>query len=161
GSGAGSGGSLGGGSLGGASSTGGSVGGGTTTGSGGTTAGGGTTSSGTTTGGGGAPPGVTATSVNIGLAYVTNSGSANAALGAGSQDQGDARRSYKVMLKIVNAQGGLDGHRIIPIWHHYDNSSTETVDQARQEACADYFQDHKVFSIDDSGPVLDECAKKA
>ena len=130
GSSAGSAGSLGGGSLGGGTSTGGSVGGGTTTGgSGGTTTGGGTTSGGTTTGGGGAlPPGVTATTVNVGLAYVSNSGSANAALGAGSQDQGDSRRSYKVMLKIVNAQGGLDGHRIIPIYHHYDNTSNETVD---------------------------------
>jgi hypothetical protein len=157
-------------------SGGGFSGGGTSTGTG--SSGGGTTSStgsggssgdsvGVGGGGGGthkvAPsvPGLTDTTISFGIAYQLNSAAANSAFFGTPIQQADARKTYNVMIKLINAQGGLLGRRIVPVYHRYDPNSTEPVDQQDQEACSEWTQDNKVFAIFAGGGVIDECAKKA
>lgn len=106
-------------------------------------------------------PGVTATTIYVGSYYTKNQGAANAALGVGGFDQGDAREPQNVMIDEINKQGGLLGRKIVPIYYGYDATSTQTADQQNQAACAKYTQDNKVFAILVSGPIIDECAKKA
>jgi hypothetical protein len=106
-------------------------------------------------------PGITDTTIYIGSYYQTNQGAANAALGAGGLDQGDARKPQNVMIEEINRQGGLGGRKIVPIYYGYDATSSQSVDQQDQAACARWTQDNQVFAILVSGPIVDECAKRA
>src|SRR5437660_6983546 len=108
----------GGGKVSGGTSGGGSLSGGGTTGVG-TTSGG--TSGVTTTGGGSSgaqaarAPGITDTTIYIGTVYIKNQGAANAALGAGGLNQGDARKPYKVMIDMINSEGGVGGRKLAQV----------------------------------------------
>lgn len=117
-------------------------------GGGGGTAGGGTGAGGGATGGGIPPsaPGVTATTINIGLLYTNNSGAANAALGAGGITTGDERGNDQILIDDINAHGGVAGRKLVPVFHALDATSTDTNDAQFQAACDDLTQDHKVFA---------------
>jgi hypothetical protein len=106
-------------------------------------------------------PGITDTTIYIGSYYQTNQGAANAALGAGGLDQGDARKPQNVVIDEINKAGGLAGRKIVPIYAEFDATSRQSVDQQEQAACAKWTQDNKVFAILLSSPVIDECAKQA
>lgn len=106
-------------------------------------------------------PGITDTTIYIGSYYQTNQGAANAALGAGGLDQGDARKPQNVMIEEINKQGGLAGRKIVPIYYGYDATSSQSADQQDQAACAKWTQDNEVFAVLVSGPVIDECTKRA
>jgi hypothetical protein len=139
-------------------------GGGTSTTTGGGTTGGGTTGGGISGGGNTtvAAPGVTATTVYIGTAYIKNQGAANATVGAGNLNEGDARKPYQVMIDLINKQGGLARRKLVQVPYGYDATSTQTVDQQFQAACAHWTQDNKVFAMFvQTSPIADECAKKA
>jgi hypothetical protein len=106
-------------------------------------------------------PGITDTTIYIGSYYQTNQGAANAALGAGGLDQGDARKPQNVVIEEINKAGGLAGRKIVPIYAEFDATSRESVDQQEQAACAKWTQDNQVFAILLSSPIIDECAKRA
>jgi hypothetical protein len=106
-------------------------------------------------------PGITATTIYFGGYYNKNQGAANAALGVGGADQGDAREPYNAMIEEINNAGGLFGRKVVPVYYGYDATSAQTVDQQDQAACAQWTQDHKVFVINVSNSLLNECARKA
>jgi hypothetical protein len=104
---------------------------------------------------------VTRTTIYFGGYYNKNQGAGNAAFGASGLDQGDARKPMNVMIHWVNTHGGVAGRKVVPIYYGFDASGAgPPTDQQDQAACAKWTQDNKVFAIDSSGPIIDECAKK-
>ena len=96
-----------------------------------------------------AAPGVTATTIAVGLEYSVNSQQAAAALGAagGGVGGGDGKAQWEILLKDINDHGGILGRKLVPVWYVDDATSTQSLDQKEQEACAQYTQDHKVFAV--------------
>ncbi|HZP14255.1 MAG TPA: hypothetical protein VFA96_00415 [Nocardioides sp.] len=92
-------------------------------------------------------PGVTATTMNVGIIYATNSGAANAAIGAAGISQGDEKANYTALIDDMNAHGGIAGRKLVGIYHSIDATSTESASQEYQAACDDLTQDHKVFVV--------------
>ena len=128
------------------------------TGGGGTLAGGGDTGTGTGsdgTGGGSGTvatgengPGVTATTIKLGIAYDEDAAKANAQIAPGI-GQIDQRKAYEAVIEDVNKAGGVNGRKIIPVFHTFHSiSSGETTDQEDAEACAHWTQDDPVFASD-------------
>ena len=130
-------------------------GGGVSSGSGGTRTTGsgsaGTNTAGTKSGNTALGPGVTATSINIGLGFTVNGGAGNAAIGVKGVSTGDDKGENQAVIDDINAHGGVAGRKLVPVWHPYDSTSTDSADVQEQKACDDYTQDHKVFLAFDRG----------
>jgi ABC-type branched-subunit amino acid transport system substrate-binding protein len=104
------------------------------------------------------PPGVTDTEIAIGLLYTVNGAAANAALGAAGITQGDERANYRILINDINANGGIAGRKIVPVFHGLDATSTQSLDSLFQAACDDLTQDHKVFAaFSGSNETFREC----
>ena len=86
-------------------------------------------------------PQVTAKTISIGIGYVTNGDTANAAIGATGIGQGDPLGEAKAVVSYINAHGGVAGRKVTPVYHPYDATSTATTSSQDQAACADYTQD--------------------
>ena len=127
--------------------------------------GGGTAAPGTTTASVG--PGVSATTINIGLTVTDNSKAAASALGASGQGVGggDAEAQYNIIINDINAHGGVLGHKLKALIYHYDATSTASLDQQESAACAYWTQDHKVLAVaagdGTQGNTLLSCLNKA
>ena len=106
-------------------------------------------------------PGVTATTVNVGLVYSSDAAAGDAAIGAAGASAGDTRTYYTAMANYLNAHGGLAGHRISILWFDVKTASAETVEQQEQSACAFWTQDHKVLALPGGNDILNACAEKA
>src|SRR5687768_15375857 len=108
----------------------------------GTTAGGTTGGVGGGGGGGSAAalgPGVTDDKIYLGIIWI-NAGAANQGL-AGQSLESDSRKAYNAMIEEVNKAGGLGGREVVPINHEFNGSSSETIAQQAQAACARFTQD--------------------
>jgi len=92
-------------------------------------------------------PGITATTIAIGILYATNTQAYEAALGNTSVTTGDVGSEYRYLVADLNAHGGIAGRKVVPVYHSYDATSTESAQQIEQEACADFTQDHHVFAV--------------
>ncbi|HZQ83406.1 MAG TPA: hypothetical protein VFA83_01135 [Acidimicrobiales bacterium] len=90
-------------------------------------------------------PGVTATTIDVGIIYATNGGAANAAIGAAGISQGDEKANYDVLFADINAHGGIAGRKVVGVYHAIDATSTAATSDLYQAACDDLTQDHKVF----------------
>ncbi len=125
------------------------------------TTGGGTTVGGGTTGGrgGGVGPGVTATTIALGIPYCNDCAAANGAIGADGEDPGDERRYFQAALDEVNSRGGVQGRKLVPVFHLI--SASDNIDVSAQAMCEDFTKDHKVTAIFFRTQIIDECAKKA
>ncbi len=115
---------------------------------------------GTATGSAPQGPGVTATTVAIGITYCNDCAAGNAALGAGGENPGDTRRYYQAALDDVNARGGALGRKLVPVFHE-GSANDASLDAAEQEACETFTSDNKVLIMGGRGNVALECAKKA
>jgi hypothetical protein len=133
----------------------------TTTGSGPTAAGAPGSGTSTTGGASGAVgPGVTATSIALGLPYCNDCAAGNAALGAGGEDPGDTRRYYQAALDDVNARGGVLGRKLVPVFHQI--SVSDDIDASAQAACETFTQDNKVLIMAAvRGDISFACGQKA
>ena len=105
-------------------------------------------------------PGVTASSIAIGITYCNDCAAGNAALGAGGESPGDTRRYYQAALDDVNARGGVLGRKLVPVFHE-GSANDASLDAAEQEACETFTTDNKVLIMGGRGNVALECAKKA
>ena len=83
-------------------------------------------------------PGVTATTIALGLEYTVNSQQAAAALGAAGNGVGggNGKNQWEIILKDINDHGGVLGHKLVPVWYVDDSTSSQSLDQKEQEACA-------------------------
>jgi hypothetical protein len=106
-----------------------------------------------------AAPGITDTKIFVGAPW-SDAGAANQAF-AGAALNSDLREPMNAIIKEVNSQGGIAGRKVEPIYHSYDATSSQTIDQQDQAACARYTQDNKVFAILADSDILQQCAEKA
>ncbi|MDX6199688.1 MAG: hypothetical protein QOJ79_2839 [Actinomycetota bacterium] len=139
--------------------TGGTATGGTTGSVSSTTGGFGGTTGGTTGGAVANGPGVTATTIALGIPYCSDCAAANGALGADGEDPGDTRRYFQAALDEVNNRGGVLGRKLVPVYHQI--SASDSVDVSAQAMCETFTKDNKVAAIFFRTQIIDECAKKA
>ncbi|GAA4969314.1 hypothetical protein GCM10023205_38220 [Yinghuangia aomiensis] len=84
-------------------------------------------------------PGVTADSIKLGISYPDYA----AVKSFVNIDQGDFEATYKALIDKINAAGGIQGRKIVPVF-----AKTSLVSPAAaQEACVKLTQDEKVFAV--------------
>src|SRR5436190_18709494 len=107
-------------------------------------------------------PGVTATTVTMGIGYSSQSAAGDRAIGAaGAAPSYDTRDVFNAAIKYANEHGGFAGRKLQPIY--YDYNLTDPADQQDQSACDYWTHDHKVFAVAPAGKgdVLRACMEKA
>jgi hypothetical protein len=109
-------------------------------------------------------PGVTATTISVGVIYTPSAGAANDSFVGGNKlDPGDPRGYWNAVIAYVNAHGGVAGRRLAPVW--YNNSGGGSAQQQEQAACTYLTQDHHVFAYlalaEGADGVFQACAEKA
>lgn len=104
-------------------------------------------------------PGVTATTIRLGIPYCNDCAGANAALGAAGDDPGDVRRYYQVALADVNSRGGVLGRQLVPVFHEV--SASDNIDTSAQAACEAWTSDQKVLVMAFRSEIVYQCARKA
>ena len=131
----------------------------------------GTTSAGSSAAGGGgatapavtAPgadvPGLTAKTINVGVAYSNDAGAADSALGAAGASPGDTRADELALFKYINSHGGIAGRQINPIW--YQQSVSKSAATTYEEMCQTWTKDHKTFVMETVAPDSDQCIADA
>lgn len=152
-------GGAGGGSVGGSGNGGGPGG----SGPGGTTGpdnGGGSTPGGSTSGGANGP-GVTATTIGLGLGYDPNAAAENAAIGAANASPGDEQKEGNAVVKYVNSHGGVAGRKFNIVWARI--TASKSASENYQSACATWTQGKDKALIFDLGgtSIMDQCAAQA
>ena len=92
-------------------------------------------------------PGVTRTTVAVGIIYSGNAGTANNAYGTAGTENGtlDARVWWDAIVADTNAHGGIAGRRIVPQYFNLDSNSNN--DGQMQQICQQFTVDSKVFAV--------------
>ena len=92
-------------------------------------------------------PGVTSSTIKLGIAYDPDSAQGNAAVGASGTDSGDVRTYYNALFQEINAAGGIAGRKLTASYFAASSSSNKTTEQVDQAACAQWTQDTRVFAV--------------
>ena len=112
----------------------------------------------------GTAPGITASTINVGLWYLVNSKQAAAAYGAtgAGAGGGDGKAIWDAVVDDINKHGGVLGRRLVPVYHVFDSTSPDSFSSIEEQACTDWTQDHKVFWVSYApGKTLTPCLDKA
>ncbi len=112
-------------------------------GSGGSAVGGGSS------GGGGvdsSAPGVTASTISLGLPIVVGATAGNRSFGASAATGLDSERAWRALVEDINKRGGIASHNVKPVFHKIDLVSSKSSQQQAQEACAHWTEDEPVFA---------------
>ena len=104
-------------------------------------------------------PGLTATTMNVGVAYSNDAGAADSALGAAGASPGDTRADETALFKYINDHGGIAGRKINPVW--YQQSVSKSAATTYEEMCQTWTKDHKTFVIETVAPDSDQCIADA
>jgi hypothetical protein len=88
---------------------------------------------------------VTATTISVGFPYDPNAAKENAALGGSSANPGCQQCYFQAVVDDLNKHGGVDGHRLVVVYHTVDSS--QQADVSDQAMCTDFTQDHHVFVV--------------
>lgn len=91
--------------------------------------------------------GVTAKTISIGVGYSSDGDAANAAIGAGGLTQGDEKATVQALVDEINSRGGIAGRRLVPVFHAYRVTSSDSGATQDQAACQDWTVDHKVIAV--------------
>jgi ABC-type branched-subunit amino acid transport system substrate-binding protein len=92
-------------------------------------------------------PGVTATTITIGLVYLTNSEAANEAIGANGLTAGNDEAEVKILVDDINKHGGVAGRKLVILPYGEDGTSAQPYAVTAQQMCAFMTQDHKVLAV--------------
>jgi hypothetical protein len=105
-------------------------------------------------------PGVTPTTIYIGVPYSSQSGAGDRAIGAaGAAPSYDTRNVVNAVIDYANGHGGFGGRKLKALY--YDYPLTTNADTNDQSACAFWTQDNKVFANLGGTDIRDACAEKA
>jgi len=105
-------------------------------------------------------PGVTNSTIYIGVGYSSQSASADKAIGAaGAAPSYDTRNVLNAVINYANAHGGFAGRKLQALYYDY-NLTTDSSTQD-QSACAFWNQDNKTFAIEGAHPLLISCGQRA
>lgn len=112
-------------------------------------------------------PPLTANTIKIGMTYLSDPGTANAAAGFGGIGQVDQRRGFDMIVKQINKNPPM-GRTVIPVYYSQSTAQVESKGAERidQEACDKYTKDSPVFMVFDgflvgSTPTFHSCMTKA
>lgn len=89
-------------------------------------------------------PGLTASTIKLGFEYVADYSEQNEAIGA-NVSSGDQRANYETLVKHYNANGGIAGRKIEPVFYEY--TATRNIDEQQQASCTHFTQDDPVFAV--------------
>ena len=104
---------------------------------------------------GGDGPGVTASTVTIGITYYQSAKEANEAFGGKGLDFGDPVAGSRVLVNDINAHGGIAGRKVVPIFYAIDPQSSQPYASLAQAECTFFTEDHKVLFVVDGAPAAD------
>ena len=104
-------------------------------------------------------PGVTATSIAIGVAYLRNANAANEAIGGRGIEVSDATTSARSIIAALNRNGGIAGRHVVPLFYGVDPQSSQTYAAEAQAECTYFSQDHKVFAVIDGTQAVGSLAR--
>ena len=105
-------------------------------------------------------PGVTNSTIYIGVGYSSQSASADRAIGAaGAAPSYDTRNVFNAIINYANSHGGFAGRKLQALYYDY-NLTTDSSTQD-QSACAFWNQDNKTFAIGGAHPLLISCGQSA
>src|SRR5439155_3417122 len=102
-------------------------------------------------------PGVTATTITLGVTYYQSAQAANAALGA-AYSEGDPVALTTTLIKAINASGGIAGRHVKVLTFGVDPQSPQPYASEAQAMCSYFTQDHEVFAVLSGTPALDATA---
>ena len=93
-------------------------------------------------------PPLTATTIKIGMTYIDDPGTANAAAGFGAVGQIDQKRGWDAMVKMINQNPPL-GRKVIPVYYHQTTNEVQSKgsQQIEQEACSYFTKDNPVYMV--------------
>lgn len=90
--------------------------------------------------------GVTATEINLGIGLLVN-GEAFGNLFGIKSDFGNSRAQAQAVVDAINADGGIAGRKIKPIYYTFDAGDFGAADGANEQAaCATWTEDNKVMA---------------
>jgi hypothetical protein len=101
--------------------------------------------------------------MKVGIAYLTDPGTANAAAGFTGIGQVDQKRAWEAVLKEINKNPPY-GRKVVPVYYTFstDDATSKGEERISQEACAKWTQDNKVFMAFAGGSeTLNACLNKA
>ena len=105
-------------------------------------------------------PGITNTTIYVGVGYSSQSAAGDRAIGAaGAAPSYDGRDVFNAAINYANKHGGFAGRVVKPLY--YDFTLTDDFNTQEQAACAYWTQDHKVFAMSGVDEIFRACAKKA
>ena len=87
-----------------------------------------------------AAPGVSKDDVKIGVSYVDLAAVRAAGI---NRDHGDYEKAYQTVIDEINAKGGVNGRKIVPVFAGIDPIGTDPA----QQACVKLTEDEKVFAV--------------
>jgi hypothetical protein len=97
-------------------------------------------------GGGGSVGGSSGGKLEIGFVVFPDANAFAASLG-GSGDTGDQEAQIRNAVKWANANGGLNGQEIVPVFFEVELTSAQPYSVTYQEICQFYTVDHKVPAV--------------
>ncbi|MBK5305058.1 MAG: ABC transporter substrate-binding protein [Frankiaceae bacterium] len=86
--------------------------------------------------------------LSVGITYIDNSQS-TAAVGAEDPRTVNARNVTEAMVKALNARGGVQGRRLVPVYFQFNGQSADYSTQAA-EACSRFTEDNHVALVIDN-----------
>jgi hypothetical protein len=92
-------------------------------------------------------PGVTPTTITIGLVYITNSEAADEAFGANGITNGDDQADVQAVVDDINKHGGVAGRKLVILPYGEDGTSAQPYAVTAQQMCSFMTQDHKVLAV--------------
>lgn len=94
-----------------------------------------------------AGPGFSADEIKIGIELLDeNSSAAAGSIGAKTTDTGPTKRYAEAFIGYINANGGIAGRKVVPVFHT-TNLLVGTWDGQAQSACAAFAEDDTVFAV--------------
>ena len=105
----------------------------------------------------GAHPGVSDTTVTLGIPVLVNYDNVVGSFASKRQSVGDMRAQAQAVVNEINATGGMAGRQVAPVFHEWDSGDGTFASQA-QKTCAALTEDHKVFAVTPQTYAMDTLA---
>lgn len=96
-------------------------------------------------------PGITDTTVKIGMIYSSNLNEAQKATGREDLGTGDPKAQQQALVDEINRTGGFGGRRVV-LDAYSISATTSDAEQAFNAACEHFVKDAKVFAVITAGP---------
>jgi hypothetical protein len=105
---------------------------------------------------------VTDSKLNLGVTVLVNYDTVVSSFASKNQSVGDMRGQAQAVIDHVNANGGMGGRQVAPVFVEWDSGDGTFASQA-QRTCAALTEDHKVFAVTPQTYGMDtlvECLSK-